>query len=61
MSPMYFTIRQNKQNHWWYWRLLGGNHKIIADGEGYTTKAGCLDAVALLDGGRKLPIYEVQA
>ena len=41
---MYFTIRQNKQNLWWYWRLLGGNNKIVADGEGYTTKAACLHA-----------------
>jgi uncharacterized protein len=56
---VYFTIRQNPSNRWWYWRLLGGNHEIIANGEGYTTKSACLHAIRLLDGGRGLPIYEV--
>jgi uncharacterized protein YegP (UPF0339 family) len=56
---MYFTIRKNKVNQWWYWRMLSGNNEIIANGEGYTTKAACLHAIRLVDGGRNLPIYEV--
>jgi uncharacterized protein YegP (UPF0339 family) len=58
-SLMYFTIRQNKQNYWWYWRMLSGNREIIANGEGYTTKDNCLHAIALVDGGRNLPIYQI--
>jgi uncharacterized protein YegP (UPF0339 family) len=57
---MYFTIRQNQTNHWWYWRLLSGNHEIIANGEGYVAKSSCLHAIALVDGGRNLPIYEIK-
>jgi hypothetical protein len=31
---------------YWYWRLLAGNHKIVADGsEGYSSKAACKKAV----------------
>jgi uncharacterized protein YegP (UPF0339 family) len=56
---MYFEIRQNKVNYWWYWRMLSANHEIIANGEGYTRKAACLHAIDLVDGGRNLPIYEI--
>ena len=56
---MYFTIRQNQTNKWWYWRLQTGNHEIIANGEGYVNKSDCLHAIRLVDGGRNLPIYEI--
>lgn len=56
---MRFKIRQNQTNLWWYWRLRAANGEIIANGEGYTTKAACLHVIALVDGGRNLPIdYE---
>lgn len=56
---MYFTIRQNPSNRWWYWQMRSGNNEIIANGEGYTTKQGCLHVINLVDGGRNLPIYEI--
>jgi uncharacterized protein YegP (UPF0339 family) len=56
---MYFTIRQSDANDQWYWRLLTGNHEIIANGEGYVRKESCLYVISLVDGGRNLPIYEV--
>jgi uncharacterized protein YegP (UPF0339 family) len=56
---MYFTIRQNKTNLWWYWRMLSANNEIIANGEGYVRKADCLYVIALVDGGRNLPVYEI--
>jgi uncharacterized protein YegP (UPF0339 family) len=55
---MHFIIWQSAANYWWYWRLRSGNNEIIANGEGYTTKAACLHAIRLVDGGRNLPIYE---
>jgi hypothetical protein len=30
-----------------------------SNGEGYTTKAGCLHVISLVDGGRNLPVYEI--
>jgi uncharacterized protein YegP (UPF0339 family) len=56
---MYFTIRENQTNKWWYWQMKAANHEIIAHGEGYTTKAGCLHVIGLVDGGRNLPVYLV--
>ena len=44
---MYFQIYVDK-NHEWRWRLKGGNHEIIAHGEGYTTKQNCLHAINLV-------------
>jgi uncharacterized protein YegP (UPF0339 family) len=36
----------------WYWRLKADNGKIVADGsEGYTSKQGCLDGLALVKKG----------
>jgi uncharacterized protein YegP (UPF0339 family) len=32
----------------WRWRLKGGNHEIIASGEGYGSHADCLRAVYLV-------------
>lgn len=54
---MYFTIRQNPGNHWWYWRMKSANHEIIANGEGYINEADCRHVIRLVDGGRNLPIY----
>lgn len=56
---MYFTIRQSPANANWYWRLLSGNHEIIANGEGYVRKSDCLHAIRLVDGNRNLPIYQI--
>ncbi len=56
---MYFSIRKSPADRQWYWRLRAANHEIIAHGEGYTSKSGCLHAIRLVDGGRNLPIYEI--
>lgn len=45
---MYFEIYSNLGS--WRWRLRGGNHEIVASGEGYTTKANAEHAVNLLKG-----------
>ena len=58
-TTLYFTIRQSAADYLWYFRFLGANHEIIANGEGYTSEAACLHAIRLVDGGRTLPIYRV--
>lgn len=55
---MYFKIWQSTQNYAWYWHLKSANHEIIANGEGYSTKQGCLHAIALVKGSGNAPIYE---
>jgi uncharacterized protein YegP (UPF0339 family) len=35
----------------WRWRLKSANHRIVADsGEGYVSKQGCLEGIALVMG-----------
>lgn len=38
------------QNGNWYWHLKAANGEKIAQGEGYTSKAGVLHAIALVKG-----------
>lgn len=48
---MYFEVYREKpaaRNSEWRWRLKAGNHEIIASGESYATRAGCLHAVNLI-------------
>lgn len=55
---MYFQIWQSNVNRQWYWHLKSANHEIIANGEGYTSKANCLHAVGLvMDANRQTPVY----
>lgn len=54
---MYFEIYPSGLQ--WRWRLKGGNHEIIAIGEAYVSKQGCLHAVNLIQATNALtPIYE---
>ena len=44
--PAYFEVYKDRAGEY-RWRLKAPNHKIIADsGEGYNTKAGCLEGIA---------------
>jgi uncharacterized protein YegP (UPF0339 family) len=53
----YAEIEQSKRNFQWYFRIRSkGNHEIVAQSEGYTTKAACLHGLRLVHAG---PIYEV--
>lgn len=57
-TSLYFTFNQSPADQLWYFRFLGANHEIVAHGEGYTSKAACLHAIRLVDGGRNLPVYQ---
>ncbi|RSZ28799.1 DUF1508 domain-containing protein [Variovorax beijingensis] len=43
---MYFEIYPS--GFQWRWRLKAANHEIIASGEAYTSKQGCLHAIELM-------------
>jgi uncharacterized protein YegP (UPF0339 family) len=46
----------------WRWRLVAGNGRIIASGEGYNNKVDCEAAVRLvMDTSQKTPWVEVAA
>lgn len=55
---MYFQIYTD-QSGYWRWRLVAGNHEIIAHGESYTRRDNCLKAVQLVKGSGTAPVYEV--
>ena len=40
---MYEIFQGNDKQ--WYWHLKSANHQTIAQGEGYTTKEGCLSGI----------------
>lgn len=44
---MYFEIYKDAKGEY-RWRLKAANHEIIAQGEGYTSKQNCLNAVNLV-------------
>lgn len=55
---MEFHVYRDSLNQW-RWRLVAGNNRVVASGEGYLNKADCLHAVALLKGTNSLtPVYE---
>ncbi|SES75751.1 DUF1508 domain-containing protein [Variovorax sp. OV084] len=57
---MYFEIYPS--GFFWRWRLKGANHEIIASGEAYTNKDGCLHAIELMKQTTVYtPVYERQA
>jgi uncharacterized protein YegP (UPF0339 family) len=56
---MRFHVYQDAKKEW-RWRLLAGNNKTLADsGEGYKNKQDCLNAIGLITGTVKIPVYEV--
>ncbi|RYF76812.1 MAG: DUF1508 domain-containing protein [Comamonadaceae bacterium] len=57
---MYFEIYPSGTQ--WRWRLKSANHEIIASGESYVSKQGCLNGVALLkQTTSQTPVYEKQS
>jgi uncharacterized protein YegP (UPF0339 family) len=51
MKYEYFKAQTNN----WYWRLKAANGEIVAQSEGYTTKANCLHAIALVKSSHSAP------
>jgi uncharacterized protein len=55
---MYYQVWQSTSDRKWYWHLKSANNEIIAQGEGYASKAGALHAIALVKASANAPIYE---
>jgi uncharacterized protein YegP (UPF0339 family) len=55
---MYYQIGQSHLDNLWYWHLKAANHEIIAQGEGYVSKAGALHAVSLVKASYNAPVYD---
>jgi uncharacterized protein YegP (UPF0339 family) len=55
---MYYEVWQSTRDYLWYWHLKATNNEIIAQGEGYTSKAGALHAVTLVKASYSAPVYE---
>lgn len=51
---MYYTVFPS--GALWYWNLKAANHEIIAQSEGYTTKANALHAVSLVKASHSAPV-----
>ena len=45
---MKFEYWKSTADKMWYWHLKGRNGEIIAQSEGYTREASCVDAIALV-------------
>jgi len=54
---MYYQVWQSSSNYLWYWHLKAANNEIIAQGEGYTSKAGALHAISLVKQSHSAPVY----
>lgn len=48
MKEPTFWYYQSAKDNQWYWRLRANNNQIIAQGEGYTTKQSCINAIGLV-------------
>ena len=55
---MYYQVWQSSSDYLWYWHLKAANNEIIANGEGYTSKAGALHAISLVKQSYNAPVYE---
>lgn len=55
---MYYQVGQSPRDYLWYWHLKAANNEIIAQGEGYTSKAGALHAVTLVKSSYNAPVYD---
>lgn len=51
----YAEIWLSTTNYQWYWHIRAGNHEIIAQSEGYTTKASAMHGLRLVFSG---PCYD---
>jgi uncharacterized protein YegP (UPF0339 family) len=46
--PEKFEVMKNYYSGRYYWRLKDANSVIIVQGDGYTSKKNCLDAITLI-------------
>ncbi len=56
---MKYEYWKSVSNGNWYWRLKAANGERIAQGEGYTAKQHCLDAIKLVKGSSSAPENEI--
>lgn len=42
----YYTLKQSEKNGEWYFNLKAGNHEIILQSEGYSSKSGAESGIA---------------
>lgn len=40
----------------WRWRLVAGNNRIIASGEGFKNRQDCLDSIDLVKSAHDAPV-----
>jgi uncharacterized protein YegP (UPF0339 family) len=52
---MYAEIWKSALNGLWYWHIRSGNHEIVSQSEGYTTKTAALHGLRLIFDG---PAYD---
>jgi uncharacterized protein YegP (UPF0339 family) len=55
---MKYEYWKSSANNNWYWHLKAANGEKIAQGEGYSTKEGCLHAIALVKSSKDAPVVE---
>ncbi len=55
MATKYAEIWKSPLNGNWYWHIRGGNHEIVAQSEGYTTRAAAEHGLRVVFGG---PLYD---
>jgi uncharacterized protein YegP (UPF0339 family) len=53
----YAEIWRSTNNFQWYWHIVGGNHQIIAQSEGYTTKAAAEHGLRVALGHNNWPVF----
>jgi uncharacterized protein YegP (UPF0339 family) len=56
-QPMYFQVWQGRDTKW-YWHLRAANNEIIAQGEGYVSKQGALNAIDLVKSSHSAPVKD---
>lgn len=55
---MYFVIRRNTANQYW-WRAVGDNNEILCASELMTSKQSCLHGINVVkSGAANAPIYD---
>ena len=54
---MYFQVWQGRDKNW-YWHLKSANHETIAQGEGYVSKQGALNAISLVKSSHSAPVHD---
>jgi uncharacterized protein YegP (UPF0339 family) len=56
---MKYEYWKSASNNNWYWHLKAANGEKIAQGEGYTTEQGCLNAIALVKSSSSASVTKV--